>query len=65
MEWKEIALSLLMGLGLSACCGLRVFVPMLFAGIALRMGWLGVNEQFVWLGNYTSIAGFGIAAIVT
>lgn len=64
MEWKEIVLSLLMGLGLSACCGLRVFAPLLIAGIAQRMGWLSVNEQFVWLGSLTSIACFGIAAIV-
>ncbi|HRC33461.1 MAG TPA: DUF4126 domain-containing protein [Bacteroidia bacterium] len=64
MEWKQIVLSLLMGLGLSACCGLRVFVPLLLAGIAHRMGWLSVNDQFMWLSNYTSIAGFGIASVV-
>jgi hypothetical protein len=35
---NKVLLSLVMGLGLSASCGFRVFVPLLAASIATKMG---------------------------
>ncbi|MBO4544966.1 MAG: DUF4126 domain-containing protein, partial [Verrucomicrobia bacterium] len=37
---QEILLSVIMGLGLSAACGFRVFVPMLLISLAERSGHL-------------------------
>ena len=48
---NKVLLSLVMGLGLSACCGFRVFVPLLAASIATKMGilhlgaWLSMDGQ--------------------
>lgn len=60
---KELITALFLGIGLSASCGFRVFVPMLVASIAARAGFLPVNESFEWLASGTAIACFGAATI--
>ncbi|MBK8845641.1 MAG: DUF4126 domain-containing protein [Bacteroidetes bacterium] len=64
MEYSQILLSAALGLGLSACCGLRVFVPLLAAGLAARYQWLPVADSFLWLGSWAAISCFAIAAVV-
>ena len=46
---KEIITAIAIGIGLSASCGFRVFVPMLIAGIAAKMNLFPVTEGFQWL----------------
>lgn len=58
MEWL---FSLFAGMGLSAACGFRVFVPMLFMGVASRTGHLALGPGFEWMGSTTAIAAFGAA----
>lgn len=64
MDLYQAAVSLVLGLALSACCGLRVFVPLLVAACGQHWGWLSLNENFQWLGHTYSIAIFAIAAII-
>lgn len=61
---KELITALLLGIGLSASCGFRVFVPMLVASIAVRAGFLPVNESFEWLASGAAIVCFGAATVV-
>ena len=54
-------LGLLTGLGLSAACGFRVFVPMLVAAIAVRSGAVQVSADFAWIASTPAIVCFGAA----
>jgi len=60
---KEIITAVAIGIGLSASCGFRVFVPMLVASIAARMNIFPVNEGFQWLASWPAIISFGTATI--
>jgi len=60
---KEILTAIAIGIGLSASCGFRVFVPMLVASIAAKMGIFPVNEGFQWLAGWPAILCFGTATI--
>ena len=59
-----IFLALCAGLGLSAACGLRVFLPLFVAAVAVRAGGLAVGSQFDWLGSNAAIVVFGTATAV-
>ncbi len=60
---KEIITAVAIGIGLSASCGFRVFVPMLVASIAAKMGIFPVNEGFQWLASWPAIVSFGTATL--
>ena len=53
-----------MGVGLSAAAGFRVFVPMLVASVAARMGILPLQEGLSWISSWTAIACFGTATVI-
>ena len=59
-----IFMALCAGLGLAAACGLRVFLPLFVASIAVRAGFLGVGDHFGWLGSNAAIVLFGTATVV-
>jgi hypothetical protein len=59
-----IFMALCAGLGLAAACGLRVFLPLFVASIAVRAGFLGVGAHFDWLGSNAAIVLFGTATVV-
>lgn len=59
----EIILSFLMGLGLSAASGFRIFIPFLVLSIASVTGNLALSESFNWIGTYPALITFSIAAI--
>lgn len=59
-----IFLAVCAGLGLSAACGLRVFLPLFVAAIAARAEFLHVGPQFDWLGTNAAIVIFGTATVV-
>jgi hypothetical protein len=54
-------MSVLVGLGLSAACGFRVFVPLLVVGIAARSGHLSLAAGFDWMGSDAALVAFGVA----
>ena len=45
----ETILGLCIGIGLSAACGFRVFVPLLVMSVASLMGWFEPMKGFEWL----------------
>lgn len=61
---NKVLLSLVMGIGLSASCGFRVFVPLLVASIATKMGILHLGDSFQWMGSTMAIICFGTATVL-
>ena len=57
----ETVTSILIGLGLAAACGFRVFVPLLIAGLAARFGGLPLAGGFGWLGSTPALIAFSVA----
>jgi len=55
--------SILIGIGLAASCGFRVFVPMLVMGVAVRAGQLELSEGWAWLGSWPALTAFSVASI--
>ena len=53
-----------LGVSLSACCGFRIFIPLLIASIAGKFGWLPISSGFEWLATFPTIIAFGVASLV-
>jgi hypothetical protein len=53
----------LIGIGLAASCGFRVFVPMLVMSVAVRAGLLQLTEGWQWIGSWPALISFSVAAI--
>lgn len=60
----EILLSILAGLGLSAACGFRVFIPLLVTCLALRTGDIQVSGEFEWLSSDAALIALGAASLL-
>ncbi len=60
----ESIISVLIGIGLSAASGFRVFVPLLGLSIASMTGTLGLSSDFEWVGSLPAIIVFSVATIV-
>lgn len=60
----EIISSVAMGIALSACCGFRVFVPMLGASIAGWQEWFNLPADLQWVGTLPAVLCFGAAAVL-
>lgn len=60
----EFLLSALLGLGLAASCGFRVFVPPLIVSLGAQLGWLEVTETFAWMGSYPALVLFTTATLL-
>lgn len=60
----ETLLALLVGIGLSAACGFRVFVPMLAVSAAAWGGWLPLAPGFEWMGTLPALIAFSVATLV-
>lgn len=60
----ETLLSIMIGLGLSAACGFRVFVPLLVTSIAANAGHLDLAPSFEWLGSPAAVGAFGLATLL-
>jgi hypothetical protein len=57
----ETLLSVCLGIGLSAACGFRVFVPLLVMSIAALSGHLTLAHGFEWIGTYPALIAFAVA----
>lgn len=60
----ETLSALLLGIGLSAACGFRVFLPMLVVSVAAWGGWLPLAPGFDWLGTLPALLAFAVATAV-
>jgi hypothetical protein len=57
MNHMETILAVVTGIGLSAACGFRIFVPLLILSVATKYGYLSLAPGFEWIGgNYAMIA---------
>ena len=61
---SKLLLSLALGLGLSASSGFRVFVPLLVASIASKLGIIHLGESFQWMGSTTATVAFATATVL-
>lgn len=59
----ETLLVILTGIGLSAACGFRVFVPLLGVSVAALSGHLHLNGGFAWIGTWPALITFGVATV--
>ena len=62
MDNWEIALSVMVGVGLSAACGFRVFIPPLVLCVAGKAGQMSFGPDFAWMTSDVALAAFGLAA---
>jgi hypothetical protein len=59
----DFAVGILLGLGLSASCGFRVFVPLLVTNIASMLGYMHFSPGFEWMGGWPAFALFATATV--
>ncbi len=64
MDAFEAVLGLCLGVGLAAASGLRVFIPPLLLGLAIRLGVPATEVAPAWLGSWIAIVVFAVAAVV-
>lgn len=57
----DTALGILIGVGLAAACGFRVFVPLLVMGATARLGWFDPSPGFAWLAATPALVAFAAA----
>jgi hypothetical protein len=60
----DALLSIGIGLGLSAACGFRVFVPLLVASLAAQTGYLTLAPGFEWVGTQPALYAFATATLL-
>src|SRR6185295_12716156 len=58
-----ILLNLCLGIGLSAACGFRVFVPLLVMSLAARTGHLTLSPGFAWIGETPALVTLAVATL--
>lgn len=58
---SETVISILLGIGLAASSGFRVFVPLFVLSLATHFGYVPVGESFTWIGSTTAIICLGVA----
>ena len=60
----DLILAAFVGIGLSAACGFRVFVPLLGLSIASHAGHIPLTEGFEWLGSDVGLATLAFATLL-
>ena len=60
----DTLLGIAIGIGLSAACGFRVFVPLLIMNLAALSGHISLSPGFAWIGSYYATAAFATATIL-
>src|SRR5215813_12345897 len=60
----ETLLSICLGIGLSAACGFRVFVPLLALSIAGLAGHVSLSPGFQWIASYPALITFSVVTVL-
>ena len=60
---SDLPLSLVLGIGLAAATGFRVFLPMLIMSGAAYTGHLSLDDNFAWLGTPSALTMVSVAAL--
>lgn len=61
MEWVP---AIALAIALSATAGLRAWLPLLLAGLAVRTGWLEVGPSFAFLAGTKALVVFAVATLI-
>ncbi len=61
---SELILSLIIGIGLSASVGFRIFVPFLVLSVFSLLGFVNLSSGFDWIGTYPALIAFGFASLL-
>lgn len=61
---EEIILSTCLGIGLSAACGFRVFIPFLVMSLASRSDHLVLSDGFDWIASDAALLLFAVATVL-
>src|SRR6516162_4108601 len=61
---SDVALSIVLRIGLAAATGFRVFLPMLIVSGAAYTGHLPLGDSFAWLGTPAALTMLSVAAVV-
>lgn len=61
LQTLDMLHAILIGIGLSAACGFRVFVPLLGVSIAALTGYLPLSPDFAWLGTWPALMALAMA----
>ncbi len=64
MDVTSTLLSLGLGVGLSAACGFRIFVPFAVMSLAARAGFLHLSPSFEWLASTPALIGLSTAMLL-
>ena len=64
MDAGQVIFVLLMAVSLSACAGIRAFIPPLAVSILAATGHITLAPQFGWMGRWEVVAIFGVATIL-
>lgn len=60
----DVVIAIGVGVGLSAACGLRVFLPMLLLSAAAKLGWVSLAHGFDWVSSWPALVAFGVASVL-
>ena len=63
-EHMETIFAILTGVGLSAACGFRIFLPLLALNLASMYGYIGLAPGFEWIAGYQVTVAFGLATVL-
>jgi Domain of unknown function (DUF4126) len=64
MDDMQTVLSICLGIGLSAACGFRVFLPLLCLSVASMTGHVHLDSSFAWIGTTPALIAFAVATAV-
>jgi hypothetical protein len=60
----DTLLSVMVGVGLAAACGFRVFVPLLVLSLAAHSGEMTLAHGFAWIGSKPALIAFAVATVI-
>lgn len=64
ISYLQYILGAFIGVGLAAASGFRVFMPLFAVSLASYLGWIPMNESWLWLAGLPTLIATGIAMIV-
>ena len=63
-QFAAVLLSLALGIGLSAACGFRIFVPFLAMSVAAQAGYLELADGWAWIGSTPALIVLTVATVL-
>src|SRR5699024_8743544 len=57
-------MAILIGIGLSASAGFRVFTPLLITSLAAKASWVTLSTNFEWISSTPALIAFAVATIL-